>query len=123
MESFYFYTTLITISVIGLTSIAGGLTLKLIKKFELRLFDEKRAKIKLNDYIIFKSLSESSKTLKVKVLGLLHYNSFEDLFNDVDYNLCGPADSLNTKLERLHNIYPINEEVKYGILAIRIEPI
>ena len=29
MESFYFDTTLITISVIGLTSIAGGLTLKL----------------------------------------------------------------------------------------------
>lgn len=40
-----------------------------IKKFELRLFDEKRAKINLNDYIIFKSLSESSRTLKVKVLG------------------------------------------------------
>ena len=37
-----------------------------IKKFELRLFDEKRAKINLNDYIIFKSLSESSRTLKVK---------------------------------------------------------
>ena len=32
MESFYFYTTLITISVIGLTSIAGGLTLKLKKR-------------------------------------------------------------------------------------------
>ena len=94
-----------------------------IKKFELRLFDKKRAKINLNDYIIFKSLSESSRTLKVKVLGLLHYNSFEDLFNDLDYNLCGPADSLNTKLERLHNIYPINEELKYGILAIRIKPI
>ena len=31
MESFYFDTTLITISVIGLTSIAGGLTLKLKK--------------------------------------------------------------------------------------------
>ena len=31
-----------------------------IKKFELRLFDEKRAKINLNDYIIFKSLSECS---------------------------------------------------------------
>ena len=31
MESFYFDTTLITISVIGLTSIAGVLTLKLIK--------------------------------------------------------------------------------------------
>ena len=29
MESFYFDTTLITISVIGLTSIADGLTLKL----------------------------------------------------------------------------------------------
>ena len=31
MESFYFDTTLITISVMGLTSIAGGLTLKLNK--------------------------------------------------------------------------------------------
>ena len=31
MESFYFDTTLITINVIELTSIAGGLTLKLNK--------------------------------------------------------------------------------------------
>ncbi|MBR1802428.1 MAG: RNA-binding protein [Clostridia bacterium] len=64
-----------------------------IKKIELRLFDEKRAKINLNDYIVFKNIVDSTQTLKVKVVGLLRYNTFEDLFKDVDYNICGPANS------------------------------
>lgn len=94
-----------------------------IKKIELRLFDEKRAKINLNDYIVFKNVTDLSQTLKVKVVGLLRYNTFEDLFKDVDYNICGPANNLSEKLTNIHKIYSEEEEKKYGILAIHIEKV
>ena len=50
-----------------------------IKKIELRLYDEKRSKIQLNDYIVFHKTTDESQTIKVK--GLLRYNTFEELFN------------------------------------------
>ncbi len=94
-----------------------------VKKIELRLYDEKRSKITLNDYIVFQKTTDLSQTIKVKVVGLLRYNSFEDLFKDVDFNICGPANSLEEKLDNIHKIYSIEEEKKYGILAIRIEKV
>lgn len=100
------------------TNISNG-----VKKIELRLYDEKRSKITLNDYIIFQKTTDLSQTIKVKVVGLLRYNSFEDLFKDVDFNICGPANSLEEKLNNIHKIYSFEEEKKYGILAIRIEKV
>lgn len=94
-----------------------------IKKIELRLYDEKRSKINLNDTIIFHKTTDLSQTITVKVIGLLRYNSFEDLFKDVDFNICGPANSLSEKLDNIHKIYSNEEEKKYGILAIHIEKI
>ena len=94
-----------------------------IKKIELRLFDEKRAKINLNDYIVFTNIADLTQTIKVKVIGLLRYNSFEELFKDVDYNISGPANSLSEKLTNIRKIYSEEEEKKYGILAIHIEKV
>ncbi|MBR5227869.1 MAG: ASCH domain-containing protein [Clostridia bacterium] len=94
-----------------------------VKKIELRLYDEKRSKITLNDYIVFQKITDLSQTIKVKVVGLLRYNSFEDLFKDIDFNICGPANSLEEKLDNIHKIYSIEEEKKYRILAIRIEKV
>lgn len=93
------------------------------KKIELRLYDDKRSKINLNDFIVFHKTTDLSQTTKVKVIGLLRYNSFEDLFKDVDFNICGPANSLSEKLSNLHKIYSVEEEKKYGILAIHIEKV
>lgn len=94
-----------------------------IKKIELRLYDDKRAKINLNDFIIFHKTTDLAQTIKVKVTGLLRYNCFEDLFKDVDFNICGPANSLSEKLDNIHKIYSVEEEKKYGILAIHIEKV
>ena len=94
-----------------------------IKKVELRLYDEKRQKIKLNDYIIFHKVTDENQMLKVKVVGLLRYNTFEDLFKNVDYNICGSANSLSEKLQNIHKIYSKEQEEKNGILAISIEKV
>lgn len=92
-----------------------------IKKFELRLFDDKRKNINLGDTIIFHNLNNLENTISVKVTALLRYPSFADFFKDIDYRLCGTANSLEEKLERVHTFYTVEQEKEYGILAIKIE--
>ena len=51
------------------------------KTIELRLFDEKRALININDEIIFNCDNE---TLTVKVLALHRFNDFSELYKSLD---------------------------------------
>lgn len=91
------------------------------KKIELRLYDEKRKLINLNDTIIFYKRPDEIEQIKAKVIGILRYNTFEELFKDIDYNLSGQAKNVKEILENIHKIYSIDEELKYGIIAIRLE--
>jgi len=89
-----------------------------IKKFELRLYDDRRKNINLGDRIKLNNLDD---TISVNVLALLRYPSFKDLFTDIDYRLCGTANSLEEKLERVHTFYTAEQEKEFGILAIKIQ--
>ena len=92
-----------------------------IKKFELRLYDEKRKNINIGDTITFRNLNNLKDTITVKVLALLRYPTFDDFFKDIDYKQCGIANSLEEKLERIHKFYTVEQEKEYGVLAIKIE--
>lgn len=90
------------------------------KRIELRLYDEKRQQIKLGDSIEF-SKSENEK-FKVRVIGLLRYETFSDLFND--FNISVLADQSMTKQELLNvlqEFYTPEKQVQYGVLGIRLE--
>ena len=94
------------------------------KRIELRLYDEKRQKINVGDTIIFRREPELEITMKVKVIGLLRYNTFEDLFNDFDIEVL--ADASMTKQELLNvleEFYTLEKQKQYGVLGIRIEKI
>ena len=90
------------------------------KRIELRLYDEKRQQIKLGDSIEF-SKSENEK-FKVRVIGLLRYETFSDLFND--FNISVLADQSMTKQELLNvlqEFYTPEKQAQYGVLGIRLE--
>lgn len=92
------------------------------KRIELRLYDEKRQKIAVEDTIIFQKEPELEKTMKVKVTDLLKYNTFEELFNDFDIELM--ADKSMTKQELLNvlnEFYTPEKQSQYGVVGIRIE--
>ena len=94
------------------------------KRIELRLYDEKRQKINIGDTIVFKKEPELTISMEVKVIGLLRYNTFEDLFKDFDIEIM--ADKLVTKQELLNilnEFYTKDEQSKYGVVGIRIEKI
>lgn len=90
------------------------------KRIELRLYDDKRRQIKLGDEIEF-AKSDTAK-LKAQVIGLLLYNSFEELFEDLPIELL--ADKTMTKselLEVLGEFYTDEQQQKYGVVGIRLK--
>lgn len=92
------------------------------KRIELRLYDEKRQAINIGDTIIFKREPELEITMKTKVIGLLRYNTFEELFKD--FNIEMLADNSMTKLELLNvlqEFYTPEKQIQYGVIGIRIE--
>ena len=94
------------------------------KRIELRLYDEKRQKINIGDIIIFQKEPELEVTFKVKVIGLLRYDSFENLFKDFDIKIM--ADASMTKkelLNELEDFYTPEKQKEYGVIGIRIEKI
>ena len=94
------------------------------KRIELRLYDEKRKKISIGDTITFQKEPELETTMNVKVIGLLRYNTFKDLFED--FNIEIMADKSMTKQELLgvlEGFYTPEKQKKYGVIGIRIEKI
>ena len=88
------------------------------KRVELRLYDEKRQKINIGDTIIFQKEPELEITMKVKVIGLLRYNTFEELFEDFDIEML--ADKSMTKQELLNvleEFYTPEKQKQYVIFA------
>lgn len=92
------------------------------KRIEIRLNDEKRQQIKLGDKIRFNKHTNTKETFETIVIGLLRYNSFEDMFKDLDISLL--ADKSITKeelIDTLEQFYTKEDQQKYGVLGIRIE--
>lgn len=92
------------------------------KRIEIRLFDEKRQQIKIGDTIKFLKEPELIESFNVKVVDLLRYNNFEEMFKDFDISVL--ADKSMTKEELisvLEEFYTKEKQEQYGVLGIKIE--
>ena len=94
------------------------------KRIELRLYDEKRSKIKLGDIIKFRKEENLTESFTARVVGLLRYETFADLVRDFDLALLATADGSMTK-EKLESdllkFYPLEKQKQYGVIGLRIE--
>jgi ASC-1-like (ASCH) protein len=92
------------------------------KRIELRLNDEKRKLIKIGDTIEFLKEPEKQEKLNVKVIGLIQYSSFKELFNDFDISILADSSMDHDELINvLQEFYTVEEQNKYGVLGIRVE--
>ena len=93
------------------------------KVIELRLYDEKRRKIAVGDTIIFNNREEDAEPLKVRVIGLLNYESFRALVNDFPMDCFAKGEDYGKEelINGMYKFYTKEEEEKYGVLGIRIE--
>lgn len=92
------------------------------KRIEIRLNDLKRQSIKIGDKIRFIKDPELDEVLEVKVIGLLRYDNFNNMFNDFDISIL--ADKSMTKNELinvLEEFYTKEKQNEYGVLGIRVE--
>ena len=92
------------------------------KRIEIRLYDEKRQQICIGDTIKFLKDPKLNESFTVKVIGLLRYSTFEDMFNDFDISVL--SDKSMTKKELidvLQKFYTKEKQKEYGVLGIRFE--
>lgn len=93
------------------------------KTIELRLFDEKRQKIRIGEIIEFSCFENAQDKIQVEVLALHKGNDFEDLFNRIDIKKAGFTTTAKEILKIMEEFYPISEQRKYGVLGIEIRRI
>lgn len=89
------------------------------KKIEIRLFDEKRQKIHMGDTIIFSRMDNELDTIQTKVIDLVQFGTFKELFNMYE-PVCYGADNVND-YKSMYQYYSEEEEQKYGVLAIHLQ--
>jgi ASC-1-like (ASCH) protein len=90
------------------------------KTIESRLFDEERQSIQLDDVIVFTNRENPSQTLKVRVVGLLRYKSFAEMFAHNDASKFG-GESSAWLLRQVNEFYSEDEQKQYGVIGIEFE--
>jgi ASC-1-like (ASCH) protein len=92
------------------------------KIYEVRLNDEKRRKIQVGDVIEFTKVSEMDEKIKVKVLELRRYPSFEEMYKDIPFSLFDcDGWTLEEMINSTYEIYSKEQEQHWGALAIKIQ--
>ncbi|MBE5821103.1 MAG: ASCH domain-containing protein [Clostridiales bacterium] len=92
------------------------------KRIELRLNDEKRQLIKIGDEIEILKEPNLDESFTVKVIGLLKYSCFEDLFKDFDISiLADKSEKKQDVLKDLEKYYSKEKQAEYNVLGIRFE--
>lgn len=92
------------------------------KTIELRLNDEKRKLLKEGDIIEFTNRL-NDKTLLVIVEKLYKYDSFEELYNNLDKLSLGYGEADVADPKDMEQYYSKEEQSKYGVLGIKIKKI
>ena len=94
-----------------------------IKDIEIRINDEKRRKLKIGDIITIANRSNND-TLMIRITNLEYFSSFNDCINNYDLKrLYNDEITKEELLNLLYKFYTIEEEIKYGVVAIIFEKI
>jgi broad specificity phosphatase PhoE len=92
------------------------------KRLELRLYDEKRQKIRVGDLIRFKN--SEGEILRCRVEALHIYPDFASLFADFPKEmLADQSISKNEMLDIMQEFYPEKRQHETGVVGIQIEPL
>ena len=92
------------------------------KTIELRLNDEKRQLLKINDLIEFTN-RETLEQLLVEIENLYHYPSFEELYKHFDKVAMGYKEDEEADPKDMEEYYSKEEQEKYGVLGIEIKKV
>lgn len=91
------------------------------KTIELRLFDEKRQRIREGDVIIFTSTADGEK-IRAAVRKLHRFDSFAELYQTLPLLQCGyTAEDVDAaQPSDMEAYYSAEEQQKYGVVGIEL---
>lgn len=90
------------------------------QKVEVRLFDEKRQKVSIDDIIEFRKLPKLQEAVTVRVEKIKRYTNFRELVDDVSLELFGARYLDKSEILQEGSGYDEKEERKYGFVVFTI---
>jgi len=90
------------------------------KVIESRLYDEKRQLIQIGDTIEFTNREEPGQKVSVRVIGLLRYETFHDLFSHNNPEKFG-GESVEWLEDQINEFYSIDDQKQDGVIGIEFE--
>ena len=95
------------------------------KTYELRLYDEKRQKLQVDDEIEFSCIEGNEPTFAVRVIALHRFENFADLYVSLPLLKCDyTSESIsNATPDDMNQYYSIEEQSRHGVIGIEIEHI
>lgn len=90
------------------------------KDIEMRLYDEKRKLININDIITFTNVN-TMENFDVRVINLHRCNSFEELYSMFNKVRLGYKIDEEALPSDMKEYYSDEEILKYGVIGIEIE--
>ena len=91
------------------------------KTVEMRLYDEKRQQINIGDYIVFKLRDNEEEQIKTVVQDVDVFLNFEQLYKNYDKAILGYKENEEANYKDMEEYYFLEEQSKYGVVAITIE--
>ena len=92
------------------------------KTIEMRLFDEKRAIISIDDIIEFTNTKTKEK-MDCKVINIYRYSDFDSLYSNHDKRSIGYKDDEKADPDDMLMYYTKEEINKYGVVGIELKVI
>ena len=92
------------------------------KTIEMRLYDEKRSKIKVGDEIEFEN-TDTHQKIKCEVIKLTRYKDFFELYSHYDKTAIGYRADETADASDMYAYYSPEQIEKYGALAIGLKKI
>lgn len=92
------------------------------KTIELRLYDEKRQRISIGDTIEFTNTENSKDILRVVVMNIYVFGSFDELYRKLPLLECGYTEANIDSASALdmEQYYSKEQQSKYGVVGIKI---
>ena len=90
------------------------------KTVEMRLYDEKRRRIKIGDTIVFTNRECPEQSLQAKVISLHRFASFEELYAALPLTKCGYTEEIAPYADPndMARYYSAEEQQRFGALGI-----
>lgn len=93
------------------------------KTYELRLYDEKRQRVQVNDEIEFSCLDRNETSFVVRVIALHLFKNFGELYTTLPLLKCGyTKETIDAASpEDMNQYYSVEEQTQYGVVGIEVK--